>query len=147
MLLILPELNRQALVPYSAALMYEIVNSVDLYYEFLPWCSESTIVESTDNSMIASVFMKKGPLNQSFTTKNTMLINQTIDLTLVDGPFKKLIGQWSFIDISDQGSKISLYLNYEFSNSIIAVVVGPIFNQIANTLVDSFCKRAEDLYD
>lgn len=142
----MPELHRQALVPHKAELMYNVVNQVDLYHQFLPWCSESTIIESSDNSMTASVFMKKGPLNQAFTTKNTMLVGQVIDLELVDGPFKKLSGQWQFNDISDHGSKISLQLNYEFSSSIIAVVVGPVFNQIANTLVDSFCKRADELY-
>jgi len=142
----MPELNRQALVSHSASLMYDIVNNVDLYSEFLPWCSDSSIIESTENTMTASVFMKKGPLNQSFTTKNEMMVNQSIDLQLVDGPFKKLKGKWIFSDISEHGSKISLQLNYEFSSSIIALVVGPIFNQIANTLVDSFCKRAEELY-
>lgn len=133
-------------MPHTAALMYDIVNNVDLYSEFLPWCSDSRVTESTENSMTASVFMKKGPLNQSFTTKNIMTANKMINLELVDGPFKQLTGQWVFSDISDHGSKISLQLNYEFSNSIIAVVVGPVFNQIANTLVDSFCKRAEELY-
>ncbi len=142
----MPELSRQALVPYSAALMYDIVNQVDLYAKFLPWCSESKILASTPTTMTASVFMKKGPLNQSFTTKNIMQPQQKIEITLVDGPFKKLTGQWVFTNISEQGSKISLQLSYEFSNSIIAMVVGPVFNQIANTLVDSFCKRAEDLY-
>lgn len=143
----MPELNRQALVPHSANLMYDIVNRVDLYQQFLPWCSESKIIESTENSMTASVFMKKGPLDQSFTTKNIMLVDQQIDIELIDGPFKKLSGQWRFTNIADHGSKISLQLNYEFSNSIIAIVVGPVFNQIANTLVDSFCKRADELHD
>lgn len=142
----MPELQRQALVPYSADLMYEIVNNVDLYEEFLPWCSKSTILESSDEGMTASVFMKKGPLDQSFTTKNNMIKNEQITLELVDGPFKELTGQWLFNDISDHGSKISLQLNYEFSSSILSLVVGPVFNQIANTLVDSFCKRADELY-
>lgn len=142
----MPELQRQALVPHSAALMYSIVNKVDLYSQFLPWCSESTIIDSTETSMTASIFMKKGPLNQAFTTKNILIANKQIDLELVDGPFKKLAGRWVFSDISDQGSKISLQLSYEFSSSIIAIVVGPVFNQIANTLVDSFCKRADELH-
>lgn len=142
----MPKLQRQALVPHTAKQMYSIVNNVNLYAQFLPWCSESKILESTETSMTASVFMKKGPLNQSFTTKNTMLIEKQIVIELVDGPFKKLSGQWTFSDISDQGSKINLQLNYEFSNSIIALVVGPVFNQIANTLVDSFCKRADELH-
>lgn len=142
----MPELKRQALVPHSASLMYDIVNDVNLYPKFLPWCSDSSIIESTENTMTASVFMKKGPLNQSFTTKNKMILNQSIELQLVDGPFKQLQGKWTFSDISEHGSKISLQLNYEFSSTIIAVVVGPVFNQIATTLVDSFCKRAEELY-
>lgn len=143
----MPSLTRQALVSHSAEQMFEIVNRVDLYREFLPWCSESEIVEATENTMTASVFMKKGPLNQSFTTKNIIHGKQSINLELVDGPFKALNGQWNFSDIGEHGCKIELQLNYEFSTSIIALVVGPVFNQIANTLVDSFCKRADDLYD
>lgn len=142
----MPKLDRQALVPHSASLMYSIVNQVDLYAQFLPWCSKSEIVESTDSTMTARVYMEKGPLNQSFTTKNSMISNQQIKLELIDGPFKELSGQWLFQDISDHGSKIILQLNYEFSNPIISMVVGPVFNQIANTLVDSFCKRADELH-
>jgi len=142
----MPKLDRQALVPHSASLMYSIVNQVDLYDQFLPWCSESQIIESTDSTMTASVFMKKGPLDQAFTTRNHMIPSQQITLELIDGPFKELSGQWDFQDISDQGSKIILRLNYQFSNPIISMVVGPVFNQIANTLVDSFCKRADELH-
>lgn len=143
----MPDLHKHALVPYSAAKMYEVVNQVDLYSDFLPWCADSRILEVTKYSMTASVMMKKGPLDQTFTTKNKLEPGHQIDLELVDGPFKKLSGRWKFEDLASHGSKVTLTLHYEFSNSIIAMVVGPVFNQIANTLVDSFCKRAEQLYE
>ena len=142
----MPDLHKHALVPYSAEKMFEVVNRVDLYPEFLPWCAGSQILQQTEDSMTASVLMKKGPLDQSFTTKNKLIAGKQIDLELVDGPFKKLTGQWLFEDIANHGSKVTLHLHYEFSSSIIAMVVGPVFNQIANTLVDSFCQRAEQLY-
>ena len=142
----MPDLQRQALVPYSAEVMYEIVNRCDFYPEFLPWCSEGKIIESTDETMTASIFMKKGPLDQAFSTQNTMIKCKEINIYLLDGPFKKLEGKWVFTNIANHGSKVELELSYEFSNSIISMVVGPVFNQIANTLVDSFCKRAESLY-
>lgn len=142
----MPKVVRQALVPHSSDNMFEVVNRVDLYDEFLPWCGESYILEQSDDEIVGKIHMKKGPLDQPFTTKNKIVEGRSIDIMLVEGPFKELTGSWTFSNISECGSKINLELNYEFSSSIIELVVGPVFNQIANTLVDSFCKRADELY-
>ena len=142
----MPKINRSALMPYSAEQMYDIVNGVDLYQEFLPWCASSRILEQSETSMKASVLMKKGKLNHSFTTQNQLIRAQQIRMQLVNGPFKKLQGEWVFSNLSEQGSKIELNLEFEFSNRMIGLLIGPVFTQIANTLVDAFCQRAHQLY-
>lgn len=142
----MPILRKSALVNFNADQMYQLVNQVNRYHEFLPWCSEGVIETANENEMTAKVHMKKGPLDQSFTTHNKMLDGEMIEIQLIDGPFKKLNGIWKFENIDELGSKISLELEYEFSNAVISMVVGPVFNTIANTLVDSFVKRADQLY-
>lgn len=139
-------INRSALMPYSAKQMYDIVNSVELYPDFLPWCASSEIFKQTESSMEAAILMKKGKLNHSFATRNTLTENEIIHMQLVEGPFKSLSGDWLFTALSEQGSKIELHLNFEFSNRIIALLIGPVFTQIADSLVDAFCQRAHQLY-
>jgi ribosome-associated toxin RatA of RatAB toxin-antitoxin module len=142
----MPRINRSALMPYSANQMYDIVNAVDRYQEFLPWCANSEILQQTEDSMKASVLMRKGKLNHSFTTQNTLVAGEKIHMQLVNGPFKVLQGDWIFNDLSEQGSKIELNLEFEFSNKLVGLLIGPVFTQIANTLVDAFCQRAHQLY-
>lgn len=139
------KLYRSALLPYSAEVMYDIVNRVERYQEFLPWCGESSVLSETEDSMKAKILMQKGKLNHSFTTLNTLQKNKRISLTLVDGPFKELSGDWVFTDLGETGSKIELKLEFSFSNSLVGMLVKPIFTQIANSLVDSFCERAHQL--
>ncbi len=139
-------INRSALMPYSASQMYMIVNSVEDYPDFLPWCASSTVLNQSEESMEATILMQKGKLNHSFTTSNTLISDSNIHMQLVDGPFKKLSGDWLFTDLSEQGSKIELNLEFEFSNRIVGMLIGPVFTQIANSLVDAFCQRAHQLY-
>jgi ribosome-associated toxin RatA of RatAB toxin-antitoxin module len=142
----MPGINRNALMPYTAKQMYDIVNAVDQYHQFLPWCANSQIIEQSENTMKASVLMKKGKLNHSFTTQNDLIDGEKIHMSLVNGPFKKLQGDWVFTNLSEQGSKIALNLEFEFSNRLVGLLIGPVFTQIANTLVDAFCQRAHQLY-
>lgn len=133
-------------MPYPAEVMFEIVNNVEAYPEFLPWCAETRILSQTDSSMEASILMKKAGVNRWFTTKNRIDKNKSIKMTLVNGPFKHLDGEWKFIEFEASASKIELELSFEFSHGLGSTLIAPIFTQIANTLVDSFCKRAQDLY-
>lgn len=142
----MPSISRHALMPYTAKQMYDIVNDVSRYSEFLPWCAEARILEQNDRMMEASVLMKKGKLNHSFTTRNDLTDGENIRMNLVNGPFKKLEGDWAFTNLSENASKIELNLEFEFSNGIVGLLIGPVFTQIANTLVDAFCKRAHQLY-
>lgn len=133
-------------MPYSAQQMFDVVNAVDDYASFLPWCAKSEILKQTENQMEASILMKKGKLNHSFTTCNDLTPGEIIHMKLVDGPFKKLSGDWIFTPLSNEGSKIELKLDFEFSNRIVSLLIGPVFTQIANSMVDAFCQQAHQLY-
>lgn len=139
-------IQRNALMPYSAARMYTIVNDVEKYPEFLPWCASSKVISYSETEMEASILMRKGKLNHSFTTRNRLTPNEKIHIELVEGPFKSLSGDWIFIALADNACKIELKLNFEFSNRMVSLLIGPIFTQIANSLVDAFCQRASQVY-
>ncbi len=133
-------------MPYSAQIMFEIVDNVAAYPEFLPWCAETRILTQSESSMEASILIKKAGMNHWFTTKNTIDKNKSIKVALLNGPFKQLDGEWKFIEFEPSASKIELDLSFEFSHGLGTTLIAPIFTQIANTLVDSFCKRAQNLY-
>ncbi len=140
-------IQRHALVPYSPAEMYRLVNQVDEYMHFLPWCRSSRILSQTEDEMVASVEIAKGVLNKTFTTRNRLFPDERIELHLVDGPFRQLEGAWTFQALkADNACKISLDLQFEFDSAMVSIAAKPIFTQIATTLVDAFCKRAVEIY-
>ena len=140
-------IERNALVYYSPAEMYELVVNIDDYENFLPWCKSSTVLENNGNTMTASVEIAKGILDKTFTTRNTNTLNQCIEMQLVDGPFKQLHGYWRFSALkTDNACKVSLELDFEFDSALVSLAARPIFTKIANSLVDSFCKRAVEIY-
>ena len=142
----MPEISRSALLPYPARVMYDIVNQVETYPEFLPWCGGVRLHQADDTSMEASIQISAAGLNQWFKTRNTMVPGESIEIQLVDGPFKRLQGSWHFTSLEDDGCKIELVLQFEFKRGLAAAVIAPAFTRIANTMVDSFCERARDLY-
>ena len=125
--------------------MFNIVNDVDAYPNFLPWCGDSKILSQDEFSMDASILMKKGKLNHWFSTHNELKTNQSIGMRLLDGPFKKLEGCWRFHELDADSCKIELDLEFEFSLGLASALLTPIFTQIANTMVDSFCSRAYEV--
>ncbi len=140
-------IKRSALVHYSPAEMYQLVNNVADYASFLPWCRSSEVISESESEMVASVEIAKGVLNKTFTTKNRLYDNNRIELQLVDGPFKNLSGYWQFDTLKTENAcKVNLELNFEFDNAMMSIAAKPIFTQIANSLVDSFCKRAVEIY-
>jgi len=140
-------INRSALVHYSPAEMYQLVNDVAEYPKFLPWCRSSEVKSESPTEMVASVEIAKGVLNKTFTTSNKLRKNVRIDLELVDGPFKKLSGHWQFDALKTANAcKVNLDLEFEFDSAMMSIAAKPIFTQIANSLVDAFCKRAVDVY-
>ena len=127
--------------------MYELVKAADRYPEFLPWCRSAQIISETETTMEASIEMARGVLNKSFSTRNTMQPGRRIDLQLRDGPFKKLQGFWQFDPLKTENAcKISLKLEFEFDSAMFSIAARPVFTQIANSLVDAFCKRAVEIY-
>lgn len=142
----MPSINKSALVPYSAAGMYDLVNDIEAYPQFLPWCRQSQVLARDADLIRASIEIAYKSLNKAFTTQNRLQHNKMIEMRLVEGPFKHLEGFWRFEALDEAACKVSLDLEFEFSNRLVGLAMGPIFTQIANTLVDSFVKRANDVY-
>lgn len=140
------QVNKSALVPFSAEQMYKLVDDVPSYKDFLPWCGGSDEVSREEGVVVATVTIAKGSVNKTFTTKNTSQDQQKIHMELVDGPFKELVGYWDFQELKENACKVTLHLDYEFSNRLLGLAVGPVFNQIANAMVDSFVERAKQVY-
>ncbi|WP_426781243.1 type II toxin-antitoxin system RatA family toxin [Pseudomonas syringae] len=139
-------IQRSALLPYPARFLYELVNDVARYPEFLPWCSSATVLESSDEQMRASLEIAKGGLSQQFVTRNTLIPGESIVMDLVEGPFEQLHGVWMFKQLGEKACKISLDLSFDYAGPIVRATLGPLFNQAANTLVDAFCQRAKQLH-
>lgn len=142
----MPNVNKSALVPFSAEQMYKLVEDVNSYHKFLPWCSASEEIKRENDVIVGSVTIAKGGVNKKFTTRNLLQKNKMIEISLVDGPFKHLHGFWRFDALKADACKVSLDLEYEFSSKILGMVVGPVFNQVANSMVDSFVEEAKTLY-
>ncbi|NNL99567.1 MAG: type II toxin-antitoxin system RatA family toxin [Gammaproteobacteria bacterium] len=139
-------IQRSAIVPFEAERMYALVNDVAGYPAFLPWCRQATVLEAGEDTLSASMELHKGPLHYTLTTRNDMTPGESIRMTLVDGPFKHLNGFWQFKPLGETGCDVSLQLEFEFQNRMVAMALGKTFDHIANTLVDSFCERAFQLY-
>jgi ribosome-associated toxin RatA of RatAB toxin-antitoxin module len=131
---------------YSVEQMYQLINDVIAYPQFLPDCSNSKIIAEDDTSVTAALLVSKAGLNKWFTTKNTLISNQEIQLELVDGPFNKLQGSWLLTALSDNACKVSLDLEYEFSNKMFDLAFGRLFNHLTNNMVQAFTQRAKDVY-
>lgn len=127
--------------------MYDLVADVDSYEQFLPWCSRSRKLKETEDEITGQIEIKHSGLNKTFTTLNRMQKNKIIEMRLLEGPFKSLQGYWQFKTLDDNACKISLDLEFEFSSKLVGMAFGPVFSQMANTMVDSFCKRAADVYE
>jgi len=139
------KVEKTALVGYSAECMYELVADVDRYHEFLPWCKTSQLLSRDDDNLCGQIEVAKAGVVQKFSTCNALTPFSRMDITLKEGPFKELSGAWEFISLKEDACKIVLTLDFEFSNRLMNGAFGVVFHQIANAMVDSFCKRASDL--
>ena len=140
------DIHKSALVPYSTEQMFDLVNDINNYDSFLPWCRRSTILSEQDNIIEASLEIAHGALHKTFTTRNTSTAKEKIQMNLLEGPFKHLEGVWCFEALGDQGCKIMLDLSFEFSSRIMGMTMGPVFSAIANSLVDAFTQQAVKKY-
>lgn len=139
-------IQRSALLPYPAAALFDLVNDVASYPQFLPWCAGSKVLESSASHMQASLELAKGGISQHFVTRNALVPGERIEMNLVEGPFTSLHGVWDFKALGDKACKISLDLSFDYAGPLVRATLGPLFNQAANTLVDAFCQRAKQLY-
>lgn len=142
----MPQISRTALVPYSAEQMYQLVNDVESYPQFLPGCSGSRILDESDSQMMAAVDVSKAGISKTFTTRNILVSNQSIIMQLVDGPFRKLMGGWKFTPIDDDACRIEFQLDFEFTNKLIELAFGRVFKELAGNMVQAFTVRAKEVY-
>ncbi len=139
-------MSKSALVPYTPAEMFVLVNDIEAYPQFLPWCKQARILSQDADEIRATLALSKGGVEKEFTTCNRHQINKMIEVRLVEGPFKHLEGFWRFDALGEHGCKVSMDMEFEFSSKLLGMVVGPVFSQVANTLVDSFHQRAVQVY-
>jgi len=142
----MPTVERSALVPFSAEQMYQLINDVGRYPEFIANCSDSQVIEQGEHHMKASLTVKKGIIRETFATVNRLTKNQKIEMELLDGPFKSLHGVWLLSPLSDAACKIEFHLSFEFSSGLLGKAFAPIFSQLANDMVMSFQQRAQSVY-
>lgn len=138
--------HKSVLLGYSAEQMFALVDRVEDYPQFLPWCGDVTVRQREEGRLVASIMINYHGIKQSFTTENTNVRPASMTIRLLEGPFKQLHGTWSFKPLRADACKIEFDLQYEFSNKLIEQIIGPVFNMIATSFVDSFSKRAEQVY-
>ncbi len=139
-------IKRSAMVMYSPRQMFELVNNIEDYPRFLPWCAASTILHQDEKEIEAKLEIVWSGIHKSFTTRNHLHQHERIEITLVHGPFRHLEGRWKFIPQGEQGCIVDLELKFDLAGRLIDKLFQPIFNHIANSLVDLFCKRAAEIY-
>ncbi|MET0065902.1 MAG: type II toxin-antitoxin system RatA family toxin [Candidatus Thiodiazotropha sp.] len=142
----MPVVEKSALVYHSAQQMYELVCDFESYPEFLPWCSSSRLISRSDEEICGELEVSRIGIRQRFSTCNRLVTNERMDIQLRDGPFRKLEGGWRFTELKQDACKVELVLEFEFAGRLIDAAFGRVFSQIANTLVDAFCKRAYEIY-
>lgn len=139
--------HRSVLVPYSDAQMFDLVRAVERYPEFLPWCPSSRVLAApAEATIVARVDIAYLGVRSHFTTRNVHRAPHSIELTLVEGPFRDLCGTWSFRALSASACKVSVALEYGFATGLLGPVIAPVFERVDNSLVDAFAARARDLY-
>jgi ribosome-associated toxin RatA of RatAB toxin-antitoxin module len=140
------QVDKSVLVPHSAQRMFELVDAVEKYPQFLPWCGSSECNFRDAHVTRATLHINYRGIRQSFSTENTKTAPQLMRIKLLEGPFKMLEGAWRFTDLAGAGCKVELSLRYEFSSRLLEKLVGPVFGFIANSMVDAFVKRAQSVY-
>ncbi|MEP6940953.1 MAG: type II toxin-antitoxin system RatA family toxin [Rudaea sp.] len=140
------QIRRSALVRHTPQRMFDLVNDVAAYPRRFAWCGDSAILEQDADTMIARLDLRLGALTQSFTTRNTLKPPMRIGLELVEGPFRSLQGQWTFLALGEAGCKVALALDFDYAG-LMAPVLRSGFQRLADRMVDEFCTEADRIYD
>lgn len=132
---------------YTPDQMFDLVNDVEAYPSFLPWCRGSRVLSKNEDVICASLDIAKGGIHHEFSTRNMLDHGNAIRIELIDGPFRHLEGHWQFKPIgNNQGCRVQLDMDFEFSTRLLDLALGRVFTQISGSLVDAFCKRAQEIY-
>lgn len=140
------QVKRSALVLHTAEQMFDLVNDVRQYPQFLPWCSATEVGAESDQVLEATLYLAKGGLKYSFTTRNQLDRPRQMDIALVEGPFSSLHGIWVFTPLSDEACKVELTMEFEFQGKLTGMAMSKVFSSVATTLVDAFVTRADEVY-
>ena len=142
----MPSVKKSVLVQHSALQMFDLVDQVERYCEFLPWCAGASVLQTRDSGKTARLDIAYHGVRTHFTTENVNHRPESIVITLKDGPFRHLHGEWRFIALAPDACKIEFELAYEFATRILDAAIGPVFGHIANTFIDAFVRRADVCY-
>lgn len=140
------QIHRSALVAYSDQQMFQLVNDIEAYPQYMDGCIGAEVLERSESEITARLDLSKMRMRYSFTTRNHLIEPETMDMRLVEGPFKQLKGLWSFRALAENACKVSLELEFEFNNGLVAKAAGKWFESVANELVDGLCRRAQQIY-
>lgn len=141
------EIARSAIVEHSAARMYALVEDIEAYPVFLPWCAAAVVHERRPGSTKATLTVRAARVRQSFTTQNENRPGEAIAMRLVEGPFRRFAGQWRFVPLAPHACRIEFSLRYEFSSRALARLLAPLFERMADTMVEAFVRRAAQIHE
>lgn len=140
-------ISRSAIVECSAAAFYALVEDIEAYPAFLPWCAAAEVRERTPGRTVAALTLGVKGVRQSFTTENTNVPGRSIDMRLLEGPFKRFAAAWRFTALQAHAAKVEFSLEYQFANRLVAATLGPVFSRIADSTVEAFARRARSHAD
>jgi len=140
------EVKKIVLIEFTPAEMFDLVDRCEDYQQFLPWCGGADLHERTDTLTVATIHINYHGIKAHFSTENAKLWPFEMRISLREGPFRHLDGTWLFTPLGETACKVEFHLHYQFANRLLEKALGPVFNHIANTFVDSFVKRAEQVY-
>jgi ribosome-associated toxin RatA of RatAB toxin-antitoxin module len=138
------EVKRSALIAESPARMYALINDIERYPEFLPWCTAARVEARKEGEVVATLTIKRGPLRAEFTTRNLIEADKRVLMQFVSGPFRVLEGLWTLTPLGDLGCRVELEMRFEFANRVADTLFAPLFEDTAASLVDAFVKRARE---
>lgn len=140
------EVKRSALVPYTPAQMFALVEDIERYPQFVPWVSGAELIRRGEDEVVGRLEMQRAGVHEKFTTRNVLVPPREITLTLVDGPFKTLEGRWTFDPLGDRGTKVALTIRFEFANPVLSLLLSRTFEKNCGELVNAFVARARAVY-
>lgn len=140
------KVNHSAILPFSSQQMFDLVDDIAKYNEFVPYCAATDVLERIPDQVTARVSLKKGPFSHHFTTRNENIPYEKITMNLVEGPFSRFEGIWTFTKLQDNACKVALDMEFAFDSRLLNGMFAKVFDQIANKMLDAFCKRAVVVY-